>query len=60
MIVKEVQVRKGRKHWYWRLLGLNGRILATSEVYSSKRKALQTAEQVQMQILGVFLMVKSA
>ena len=29
--------------WYWRIKGSNGRILATSETYSSKRKASNTA-----------------
>jgi uncharacterized protein YegP (UPF0339 family) len=29
--------------WYWRIKGSNGKILASSETYSSRRKASNTA-----------------
>lgn len=32
--------------WFWRLLGENGRILATSEIYSRKEGAVKTAAKV--------------
>ena len=36
-----IVVTKG-KSWYWKLIR-NGRILATSEMYSARRKANKTA-----------------
>ena len=34
-----VELFKGGDGWRWRLRGVNGEILATSEAYSSKGKA---------------------
>lgn len=37
---------KGADGWRWRLRSSNGKVLATSECYSSKSKAEQTATAV--------------
>ena len=37
-----IQVLKKNKHWYWRIVAKNGKILATSETYSSRSKATKT------------------
>lgn len=58
MSVREVRVERGRKHWYWKLIGKNGRILCVSETYSSKRMAVKTATRVHLQVLGALLVVK--
>lgn len=43
----KIEVLKGKSgKWHWRIMAKNGRILANSETYSSKRKALQTAKRV--------------
>lgn len=40
-----IQVKKGPKGaWCWRLVGRNGRVLATSETYRSKRNALRAVD----------------
>lgn len=41
-----VELFKGGDGWRWRLRGVNGEILATSEAYSSKGKAESTAMMV--------------
>jgi len=42
-----IVVLKKRKQWYWKLIHRNGHDLATSETYSSRYKACQTAHGVQ-------------
>ena len=42
----KVKVLKKTKYWYWQLLNINGNILSSSETYSSKTKAAQTAKNV--------------
>ena len=37
-----IEVKKKTKQWYWILKSSNGKILATSETYSSKAKAMNT------------------
>jgi uncharacterized protein YegP (UPF0339 family) len=37
-------LRSSMGGWYWRIEAPNGRILAHSESYSSKAKAIQTAD----------------
>lgn len=49
-IVRAVEVIKGRTSYRWRLLASNGECLAVSEVYSSRRKCLQTAKKVAYQL----------
>ena len=42
------EIEQGRnKKWFWRLKAANGKILAHSEIYSSKAKALQTVESLE-------------
>ena len=41
-----IVVLKKRKQWYWKLIHRNGQDLATSETYSSRYKACQTATGV--------------
>lgn len=41
-----IQLFKGEDGWRWRLRATNGKVLATSEAYSSKDKAEQTAKAV--------------
>ena len=38
-----IQVIKGKKSWFWRTVFANGNKLQTSEMYSSRAKALQSA-----------------
>ena len=42
----KIVVHKKRKHWYWKLEHRNGHVLASSETYSSRYKACQTAHGV--------------
>lgn len=52
-IVSKVEVILAKKKdWisYWRLLGHNGETLAHSEIYTTKRKCLQTAKKVAKQL----------
>ena len=42
----------GHRFWFWHIIGHNGEILANSEPYSSKAKAMQTARKIARQ-LGV-------
>jgi len=48
-----LQVLKKNSKWYWKMIAENGKVLAHSEQYSSKRKALQTADKVSKTILFV-------
>ena len=41
--IKETDKQDVEQRWYWVLRATNGRILATSEMYSSYQKAKQTA-----------------
>ena len=41
----KIQVVKGKKQWFWRIVARNGKTLAHSETYSSKGKAVQTAKR---------------
>jgi uncharacterized protein YegP (UPF0339 family) len=41
LIIEVLQGKSGS--WYWRIKASNGRILAHSETYSSRRKATGTA-----------------
>lgn len=38
-----IKVCKGRRQWFWKTCFVNGKILQTSETYSSKSKAMQSA-----------------
>ena len=51
-IVLKVEVCKGSKHWWWRMIAHNGQVLATSETYTAKNKCLKSAKKVAEQ-LGV-------
>lgn len=42
----KVELFYGQDGWRWRIRAQNGEILATSEAYSSKSKALETAEML--------------
>lgn len=42
----KILVTKGKRQWYWKLIHKNGHDVSTSETYSSKFKACQTAFQV--------------
>jgi len=42
----KIKVVKKRIYWYWLLVASNGQVLATSETYSSRAKAYQTAKLV--------------
>lgn len=48
----KIQVRKGRKGFYWKILSLNGRTLAHSETYTRREKAKQTALNLFRRIRG--------
>ncbi len=48
----KIQVVRGKRKWYWRIVYLNGRTLAHSEMYSSKAKARQTARNLAKNIIG--------
>lgn len=39
-----IQVKK-KKHWYYRIVAVNGRILLTSETYASERNATRAADK---------------
>ena len=42
-----IEVIKGDSgNWHWRIKSANGKILASSETYSSKRKAKNTASKL--------------
>ncbi len=41
-----VVLTKGKKFWFWVLKGSNGRTLAHSEQYSSKRSAHRTSDKL--------------
>jgi len=41
-----IEVVKGKTLWFWRLLSVNGKTLAHSESYSSKRHACKTASKI--------------
>lgn len=43
-----IEVIVFRGQWHWRIVHKNGQILAHSEKYSSKRKAMQTAKAVML------------
>ena len=48
-----VEVLKGKKgKWYWRLKYINGRILAHSEIYSSRYQAQKTARNLASNLNG--------
>lgn len=42
----KIEVVKGKKQWYWRIMHRNGNILAHSETYSSREKAVRTAKNL--------------
>ncbi len=42
----KIVILKLRRQWYWKLVANNGRILAHSETYSSKAKAVKTANRM--------------
>ena len=42
----KVELFKGADGWRWRLRASNGEILATSEAYTDKRNAVETAKLV--------------
>ncbi len=42
----QIEVVKGKKHWYWRIVHRNGNVLAHSETYSSREKAVKTAKNL--------------
>ena len=43
----KVIIEQGKsKKWYWKIVGANGKTLATSETYSSKDMAKKTWEKV--------------
>ena len=44
--MKRIEVLKGKTGWYWRLKAGNSKILAFSEIYSSKTRAMKTATSV--------------
>ena len=39
----KIIILKKRDQWYWKLVARNGKILAHSETYSSRRMAIKTA-----------------
>ena len=49
-IVKNVELFEGDDGWRWRMQGHNGEILASSEAYSSKSEARDTASLVAVQL----------
>jgi len=49
-IVKNVEVFEGDDGWRWRMQGHNNEILASSEAYSSKSEARDTASLVAAQL----------
>lgn len=56
-IVKKIEVRKAhveRSFWWWRMIAWNGKIISSSEMYTTEGKCLQTARKVSKQ-LGVML-----
>lgn len=44
--VKVVVQKNRRGKWFWKLVAGNGRVLAHSEDYSSRRACLKTADKV--------------
>ena len=42
----KIVILKLRRQWYWKLIASNGRILAHSETYSRKSKAVKTANRM--------------
>ena len=53
----KIQVTK-KKDWYYRILGDNGAVLATSETYSSKRNAIRAAEKLSQRLNTSFIEVE--
>ena len=49
-IVRKVKVWQSKDGWRWSLIARNGKILATSEAYSSKGKCLQTGRLIADQL----------
>lgn len=47
-----IQVIKKSGRWYWRLKSRNGRILAHSEMYSSRGMARKTARELRNNLRG--------
>lgn len=43
--------RNNLKHYYWRLKSINGKILANSEIYSSKAACVRIATKLQDDML---------
>ena len=42
-----IEILKGESgNWYWRIMGANNKIVSSSETYSSKRKATNTAVKI--------------
>ena len=51
-----IEIVKGPSdNWHWRIKSANGKILASSETYSSKRKATNTAIKL---ITAEFMLLK--
>jgi uncharacterized protein YegP (UPF0339 family) len=43
----KIEVLKGDSgKWYWRIIGSNGKIMGSSETYSSNRKAMNSAVKI--------------
>lgn len=57
-VVNEIRVQRGKKNWYWKLVGHNGEVLSTSEGYKSKAMCLKTAGKMQAQLVSAFLILK--
>ena len=56
----KIELFEGKDGWRWRLRAANGEILATSEAYSSKDAAEETAEILEHGLLlgvGVSIVV---
>lgn len=51
--MKIVVQRNKRGKWYWKIVSKNGRILAHSESYSTKKDCLDTAHKVLMASIKV-------
>lgn len=48
----QIEILKGKSgKWYWRLKSKNGRILASSETYSARKKAIDTVASVRQHFL---------
>jgi uncharacterized protein YegP (UPF0339 family) len=53
----KIEIHKSGKHWYFRIVARNGKILAHSEQYTRKRNARETAELISD---GRFAIVEAA